>query len=199
MPEGQDPADLLAAGGGASAAAFRDALDAAEELPVFHARTLLDDADLDSPAGRDRALDEVVEVIAAMPDSITRAELQREVADRLGAEPELVSRRIAAAGRAPRRQAPAAAAQSPPPGADGQAAAAEPERPRPLSARERRELALLAMCVKLPAEGAEMIERLDERALLVADRGRRAALAARSPRGADAATCRARTRRCGAT
>ena len=38
-------------------------------------------------------------MIAAMPDSITREELMREVADRLDADPGLVARRIAAAGR----------------------------------------------------------------------------------------------------
>ncbi len=46
MPEGKDPADLLAGGDGASANAFRAAIDAAEDLPVFHVHTLLDDADL---------------------------------------------------------------------------------------------------------------------------------------------------------
>ena len=58
---------------------------------MFHVHTLLDDGDLDSPAGRDRALDEVVEVIASMADSITREELMREVADRLDADPGLVT------------------------------------------------------------------------------------------------------------
>ena len=47
------------------------------------------DADLSSPAGRDRALDEAVPVIAAMPESITRDELLREVGDRLDADPGL--------------------------------------------------------------------------------------------------------------
>ncbi len=104
MPEGEDPADLLAGGNGASATAFREAIQAAEDLPVFHVRTLLDDADLSSPAGRDRALDEVVEVIAAMPDSITREELTREIGDRLDADPGLVARRIAATGRGAERE-----------------------------------------------------------------------------------------------
>ena len=113
MEPGQDPADVLAAGDGASATAFREAIEAAEDLPVFHVRMLLDDADTSSPPGRDRALDEVVEVIAVMPDSITREELMREVADRLDADPGLVGRRIAppgeAAGRARRRQRPLSA------------------------------------------------------------------------------------------
>ena len=153
MPAGKDPADLLAGGDGGEASAFREAIEAADDLPVFHVRTLLDDADLSSPPGRDRALDEVVEVIAAMADSITREELIREIADRLDADPALVSRRIAGAGRGGGgRQAQAAP----------EAADVPVEPPRALSAVERRELALLAMCVKLPAEGAEMLARLTD-------------------------------------
>ncbi|MGH2955159.1 MAG: DNA primase [Solirubrobacterales bacterium] len=149
MPEGKDPADLLAGGGGAAAASFRDAIEAADDLPVFHVRMLLDDADLDSPAGRDRALDEVVPELAAMPDSITREELQREVADRLDADPGLVGRRVAAGGR---RVGTPSADQG----------GAEPPRvvPRTLSGREQREIALLAMCVTLPGEGREFVDRL---------------------------------------
>ncbi|MDX6582984.1 MAG: primase [Solirubrobacterales bacterium] len=152
MPEGEDPADLLAGGDGASATAFRDAIEAAEDLPVFHVHTLLDDGDLSSPAGRDRALDEVVAVIAAMPDSITREELMREVANRLDADPGLVARRTAGAGRG----GPPAPAPEP---------AEEPGRPAPqraLNSRERRELGLLAMCVKLPAEGEAFIDKLTD-------------------------------------
>jgi DNA primase len=155
MPQGKDPADLLAGGDGGSATAFRDAIESAEELPVFHVRTLLDDADLSTPPGRDRALDEVVAVIAAMPDSITREELMREVGDRLDADPGLVSRRIAAAGRGVARRTPAAGERDDP-------GPERPPAPRPLSARERRELALLAMCVKLPAEGREYVDRLTD-------------------------------------
>ncbi|HEX5955202.1 MAG TPA: DNA primase [Solirubrobacterales bacterium] len=154
MEPGQDPADVLAGGDGASATAFREAIEAAEDLPVFHVRMLLDDADTSSPPGRDRALDEVVEVIAAMPDSITRQELMREVANRLDADPGLVARRIAAVGRGGRASAPASAA--------GDAGPERAPAPRQLSARERREMALLAMCVKLPAEGREYVERLTD-------------------------------------
>ncbi len=180
MPEGKDPADLLAGGDGASAMAFRRAIDEAVDLPVFHARTLLEDADLSSPSGRDRALDEVVEVIAAMSDSITREELMREVGDRLDADPGLVARRIAAAGQgaAARRQRGGHLAAvagdrdrgSRSPGAVGDDYAADPGpetaqvavAPHVLSARERRELGLLHMCVKLPAEGSEVLERLTD-------------------------------------
>jgi DNA primase len=178
MPEGQDPADLLAGGDGASATAFRKAIEEAVDLPVFHARTLLDDGDLTSPSGRDRALDEVVEVIAAMADSITREELMREVGERLDADPGLVARRIAAAGRGVAgggrrgdQQAAVPAAPDhgsrPPAGADygadpGPETAQAAVAPRVLSAREGRELGLLGMCVRLSAEGSEVLERLTD-------------------------------------
>ncbi len=149
MPAGKDPADLLAGGDGASATAFREAIEAAEDLPVFHVRMLLDDADTSSPSGRDRGLDEVVGVIAAMPDSITREELMREVGDRLDADPGLVSRRVAGARRTE------TAGSSTPEAEPGRVAA-----PRPLSGRAQREMYLLAMCVRLPAEGRGYVERL---------------------------------------
>jgi DNA primase len=160
MPEGEDPADLLAGSEGASATAFRAAIEAAEDLPVFHVHTLLDDADLSSPPGRDRALDEVVGVIAAMGDSITREELIREVADRLDADPGLVARRITAAPRASRQPAPRAAAEPAPPDEGGAPPEVAPA--KALNARERRELALLAMCVASPADGRDLLERLTD-------------------------------------
>ena len=46
-------------------------------------------------------------MIAAMPDSISREELMREVGDRLDADPGLVARRVAGAGRGGARRAPA--------------------------------------------------------------------------------------------
>jgi DNA primase len=164
MPEGEDPADLLAGGEEderrAAAVRFREAVETAEDLPVFHVHTLLDEADTTTPAGRDRALDEAVPVIAAMPESITREELMREVADRLDADPGLVSRRVAAG---PRRPAPESAERGPPEAdpmlapADGQARTTQP-----ISARERREEALLAMCVALPTEGRVFVDRLTD-------------------------------------
>jgi DNA primase len=163
MSAGRDPAEMLV---GEKAPPdgpdrFRALIEEAADLPVFHVRTLLDDADLATPAGRDRALDEVVPVLAAMSDSITRQELGREVADRLDADPALVARRVAGSerggtgegrGRADRREAASVAAVP----ASGEAVA----EPRPLSARERRERALLAMCVAAPEEGREFLARL---------------------------------------
>jgi DNA primase len=152
MPEGKDPADLLAGGDGASANAFREAIEGAEDLPVFHVHTLLDDADLVTPSGRDRALDEVVAVIAAMPDSITREELMREVADRLDADPGLVARRTAGAVNRP--------VSVPQPESVEERTGPAPQ--RALNSRERREAGMLAMCIKLPAEGEGFLEKLTD-------------------------------------
>jgi DNA primase len=152
MPAGEDPADMLTAGGGDR---FGELILDAVELPEFHVRVALDEADLSSPAGRDRALDEVVPVLAAMGESISRDELARVVADRLNADPGLVMRRLAASGDGERRTTPA---KPPPPPADGQPPPRAPA--RPLSARELQERALLTMCVASPVEGREFLERL---------------------------------------
>ena len=152
MPAGKDPADMLEAG---QERRIREAIEGAVELPEFHVRLALDEADLASPAGRDRALDEVVPVLAAMRESISRNELARLVADRLDADPGLVMRRVE--GEREPGASPAVAA--PNKGGDGQARTPEPPR-RSLSARERREQALLAMCIASPGDGRELLERL---------------------------------------
>ena len=50
MPEGTDPADILAAGG---AEAFATRLDGALAMIQFQVRRVLADADLGTPTGRD--------------------------------------------------------------------------------------------------------------------------------------------------
>jgi DNA primase len=82
MPEGKDPADLIAAG---EADAFRERVENAVPITQFQVRRVLADADLDSPAGRDRALEEAARLIAEQTTegSAMRDELVREAADRL--------------------------------------------------------------------------------------------------------------------
>ncbi len=154
MPAGEDPADMLQGGG---AERLKGLIQDAIELPEFHVRVALDEADLASPTGRDRALDEVVPVLVGMGESISRDELARVVADRLNADPGLVMRRVAAGEAEPRTRPAPVVGQS---GGAGGEQAGRPAPPRPLSARERRERALLAMCVASPAEGREFLERL---------------------------------------
>jgi DNA primase len=153
MPAGEDPADILAGG---SADRFRELVERAVEMPVFHVRAILDAADLGSAAGRDRALDEAVPVLVALGETISRDELAREVADRLDADPSLVMRRVSGSGARGAGDGPPAAPAAPSP----RTGAAAPS--RPISARERRERALLAMCIGEPALGREFLERLSD-------------------------------------
>jgi DNA primase len=155
MPAGEDPADMLAAG---PPERFTELVSGAVDLPAFEVESALAAADLSSPAGRDRALDEVVPVLAAMGESISRDELVRRVADRLDADPGLVSRRAgggaggAPATRGARMDREAEPARPAAPAGNGRREA--------LSARELQERALLAMCITSPAEGREFLERL---------------------------------------
>ncbi|MGI8460549.1 MAG: DNA primase [Solirubrobacterales bacterium] len=160
MPSGEDPADMLTGeGAGEGAVArFREIADGALDMPVFHVRSILDAGELESPSGRDQALDELLPVLAGMGETISRDELTREVAERLNVEPSLVTRRLAGEGR-PR---PAeAATRRPAPAADG-AAVAPPRRPVELSGRERREQALLAMCIASPRVGRDYLAKMSD-------------------------------------
>ena len=81
LPEGKDPADLASEEG---SAAFQDRMERAAPMIQFQVRRILADADLDTPAGRDRALEEARKLISAVPDrTATRDALVREAADRL--------------------------------------------------------------------------------------------------------------------
>jgi DNA primase len=64
MPEGTDPADILAAGGSEG---FVKRLDEALAMIQFQVRRVLADADLGTPSGRDKALEEARGLIAATP------------------------------------------------------------------------------------------------------------------------------------
>ena len=81
MPEGTDPADLVNRDG---ADAFIQRMDRAAPMIEFQIRRVLADADLDTPSGRDQALEEARELISAVPErTATRDALVREAADRL--------------------------------------------------------------------------------------------------------------------
>ncbi len=157
MPAGEDPAEMVAKGGGAER--FGEIVERAVELAAFQVGLVLDRTDVGSPTERDRSLTEVAPILAAIGEGIVRDELVRQVADRLDLEPALVMGRVVAATPAsgggdgeelrPRREA------RPEP-------TAPPRRqPASLTSRERRERALLAMCITLPAEGRTYLERLD--------------------------------------
>jgi DNA primase len=154
MPAGVDPAEMVAEEGGAER--FRALLDGAVDLPAFQVGLVLDRTDAASPRERDRALAEVAPVLAGMGESAGRDELVRRVAERLDLEPAMVMGRVVAAR-------PISGGSADAPAAQRQAASPAVRRGGgELTSRERRERALLAMCIASPAEGREYMARLTD-------------------------------------
>ena len=120
MPAGEDPAEMIAAEGGAER--FRALVEGAVDLPAFQVGLVLDGTDASSPAERDRALGELAPILAGMGETASRDDLVRRVAGRLDLEPALVMGRVTAAqplsgggsAEPPRRGAGSAAPARPP-------------------------------------------------------------------------------------
>jgi DNA primase len=158
MPEGKDPADLLAEGG------FAERLERTVSILRFEVERVLADADLDTAIGRDKALEEAQPLIAATAaGSAERDELVRLVADRVDVSPHAV---MEALSRTPRPRP--ASSPSPPPPATGDPG---PERPpsaaapadagsSPGSQSLAAERAFLAMCLAAGELGRDYLERL---------------------------------------
>lgn len=154
MPAGEDPAEMLTEESGPER--FRRLVEDAVELTAFQVGMVLDRTDPGSPTERDRALEEVAPILAGMGESASRDELVRQVAERLDLEPAMVMGRVVAARPPSGGLGEAMSAPRPQPG---------PRRPAELTSRERRERALLAMCIALPEEGVEYLARLTDRHL----------------------------------
>ncbi|HEY7457082.1 MAG TPA: DNA primase, partial [Solirubrobacterales bacterium] len=129
MPAGEDPAEMIAAEGGAER--FRALLDAAVDLPAFQVDLVLGRTDVSSPSERDRALGEVAPILAGMGETASRDDLVRRVAGRLDLEPALVMGRVTAAR--PGRGGSA----EPRARGNGAPAASPARRPAELTSRER--------------------------------------------------------------
>jgi DNA primase len=144
MPEGNDPAERVAAEG---AEGFARRIDGARLVPDFEARRAVAQADLGSPRGRDRALEQVRPLVAALPaNSATRDDLVRFVADRLDVPSEYVTSQVSVPRPAPQR--PAAEPAAPPtPASD---------------AYERRGREFLAMCMAAGETGRSYLERVSD-------------------------------------
>jgi DNA primase len=155
MPAGEDPAEMMAASEGAER--FRALLKEAEELSAFQVGLVLSRTDVASPVERDRALAEVAPVLAGMGETAGREDLVRRVAERLDLDPAMVMGRVVAAtpasggGQQVSASAPQRSGAAPPPRRQGE-----------LTSRERRERALLAMCIAVPNEGREYLARLTD-------------------------------------
>jgi DNA primase len=152
MPAGEDPAEMMAEEGGDER--FRALLEGAVDLPAFQVGLVLEDTDVSSPAERDRALGAVAPILAGMGETASRDDLVRRVAGRLDLEPALVMGRLTAAR-------PPSGGSAEPPRRTGEPAPSV-RGGGELTSRERRERALLAMCIALPAEGREYLARLTD-------------------------------------
>ena len=145
MPEGADPAELVAADG---ADAFARRLDGARLVPDFEARRVVRSADMSSPRGRDRALEQVRPLVRQLPaNSATRDDLVGFLADRLDVPLEYVETDRAVP--APRFAAPQPEQR---PAAD----------PAPVELGSRLERDVLAMCLAAGEAGREQLERLTD-------------------------------------
>jgi DNA primase len=160
MPAGEDPAEMMAAEGGAER--FRALVDDAVELSAFQVGLVLERTDVSSPSERDRALSEAASIMAAMEEGqvASREELERRVAERLDLDPPTVRSRVVTAQ-------PLSGGLTA--GVEPNASASGPQsRPAPrraaatLTSRERRERSLLAMCIAMPAEGKQFLDALSE-------------------------------------
>ncbi|CAN5466780.1 hypothetical protein BH20ACT19_BH20ACT19_03850 [soil metagenome] len=148
MPEGVDPADLVAEGGEEAVAAR---LAGSQSVVEFSVEQVLAKADLDSYEGRDRALVEARGLIASTPPrSATRDHLVRSVADRLDVPASyVVGDQPAVRGAAPsHRPAPSERGTAPVAVAPG-AGSLEAER------------VFLALCMGAGQLGREHLERLE--------------------------------------
>jgi len=158
MLAGEDPAEMMAAEGGPER--FGELVEGAEELTAFQVRLVLERTDVSEPVARDQALtNELIPILAGMGDSqeALRNELERRVAERLQIDPpRLAARVIAGTPASGGPQDPGSEARAPQQGAPA------PRRPAELTSRERRERALLAMCIALPSEGKDYLARLTD-------------------------------------
>ena len=93
LPPGSDPGDLAAS----DPPALRRALDEAQPLHTFRAERILERADLDNPAGRDRAADEAAEVFAVYPPEILLGGDLGPIAERIPMDVEKFRERVDAA------------------------------------------------------------------------------------------------------
>jgi DNA primase len=165
LPEGSDPADLVAREG---RAAFERLLDGALSVPEFEADRVLAAGDLTTPRGRDRALERLRPLVAETPRrSVVRDELVRRVADRLEVPPSYLEPAVVARGGGATGPGRGVGASDPegrrvahPNGAAGGTVLTPgPAAPTPA---ERGERAFLAMCVDQPELGRELLEQVGD-------------------------------------
>jgi DNA primase len=171
LPEGSDPADIVASEG---AEALRARVQASVPFVSFNIDRILEQADTRSAEGRDRALGELRPVVAELGPSLLRDELMRRIAGRL----ELSDAQLTSLLMAPHPSG----SPGPPAGSAGVAqngsagnGAAQDAAPPPISQTVRQERLFLAQCVAVPEAGAAALARIEIDELLTSKAMRSAA------------------------
>jgi DNA primase len=94
LPTGADPGGLIKSGG---PQALRDRVTTSVPYVVFEVERLLEQADLDSAEGKDRAIAALAPALARVPESVLRDELMRRIAGALGIADSRLATLLAAA------------------------------------------------------------------------------------------------------
>src|SRR3954451_19767477 len=140
MPAGRDPAEIVTQDG---AEAFRSLLDSALNVWSFQLARLLEQADLASAEGRDRAFEPALAVIRDAP-LLVREELIRDAASGLSVEPAVVANALGSQRRA---------------SVQVDAEVRPVRTAAPISQAERAEIVFLSLCLGLGERGMKYLER----------------------------------------
>jgi DNA primase len=166
MPDGTDPADLVAREG---ADGMRSRLDSAVPLVRFRVERILASTRGGGADDKDRAIEELRLAMAPYGPGAMRDELVRLVSDQLMLPPALVASVLAAPAQA--GSAGSAAVL----GLAGSMRSGQTAARRALDRRERTERTFLALCVALPELGRDALAKLDVDELFTDEVARRAA------------------------
>ncbi|MFZ0384667.1 MAG: DNA primase [Solirubrobacteraceae bacterium] len=181
LPEGSDPADLVAAEGPEG---VRARIERSVPFVQFEVDRILDDGDTASAEGRDRALAELAPVLSALGPSALRDELMRRVSGSLELTPARLASALEQAGvRQPGSLGTGvggAGGVAGRPGANGDPGSilngsGPPGAGHPMDGAPKGEQVFLALCLALPEEGERALSASDIDELLTSERLRRAA------------------------
>jgi DNA primase len=178
LPQGLDPAELVARDG---AHAMASVVEASVPFERFQVERVLAQAELGSPEGRDRMLDEVRELFRYVPQGAMREELLRLVSGRVGLREGITESLLAQESRSgaagASEQAPRRGGGLTDRGERHDQATSSDRRPGPgaLGRREETERTFLALCIALPQQGARALDAVDLEQHFTSDAVRRAA------------------------
>jgi DNA primase len=179
LPEGSDPADLVAADG---AEGVRARIERSVPFVQFEVDRILADGDTTSAEGRDRALGELAPVLSALGPSALRDELMRRVSGALELTPARLTSALEQAGA---REPAGLLAGAGGTGGAADGTAGDPDRfangpgpaagGHPMDGAPKGEQVFLALCLALPDDGERALSASDIDELLTSERLRRAA------------------------